>query len=155
MITKIKIFNTLAGVFAMLVILLAGSYFYSAFLEEPYLSYKNMPFAVPGVIVAGGPAISPVMRCSSASTTQAYTTTRNFQKLGANQAPFILPSIDITVEPGCSPATSRMNVVPDNAVPGFYRFSGVATVRGLFVDHQVHWNTDFFEVVEKPKGDKP
>ena len=45
---------------------------------------------------------------------------------------------------------TRVNVVPDEAPPGFYRFSGVAIIKGLMVDHEVPWNTDVFEVLAKP-----
>lgn len=150
MITKIKLFNTLAFILLALVLLLGGSYVYSAFFESPYLYYKNMPFHVSGVVNPGGPAVSPILRCSSATTTQAYTTTRAFQKIGANQAPSMLPSLSLTVEPGCEPAISRINIVPDNTLPGWYRFYGKASIRGLLVVHEVDWATDFFEVTARP-----
>jgi len=150
MISPIKIFNFLACIFALLVAILAGSYLYSAVFEEPYLSYKEMPFAVQGLTYAGGPAVSHVIRCNSSGSTKSYTTTRGFQKMGSNQLPTILPSIDLTVEPGCEPAISRINIVPDNALPGWYRFVGVASVHGLLVWHEVPWSTNFFEVVAKP-----
>ena len=37
--------------------------------------------------------------------------------------------------------------------PGFYRFSGVAMVKGLVVEHEVGWNTDVFEVIAKPPAE--
>ena len=144
------IFNVLACTLLGLVLFLGGSYIYSAYFEQPFLSYRDMPFKVPGIITAGSPTGSAVMRCSSASSTRNYTTTRSFQKIGAGQPPFLLPSVEVTIEPGCNPATSRMTVVPDNTPPGYYRFSGVASVPGLFVTHKVGWNTEFFEVVAKP-----
>lgn len=73
--------------------------------------------------------------------------------MGSGQAPTILPSIDVTIEPGCEPANSRMNVVPDGTLPGYYRFFGVAQVRGIFVTHEVKWDTDFFEVIPKSLKD--
>lgn len=150
---SLKLFNTLASVLFVLVLMLGGTYVYSAFFETPWLYYKNMPFHVTGPIYAGGPVSASVMRCSSASTTQAYNTTRSFQKAGANQAPTMLPSLSLSVEPGCEPALSRVNIVPDNALPGWYRFLGKAQVRGLFVEHEVDWATDFFEVVARPVKD--
>lgn len=145
-----KIFNGLAFILLALVMLLGGTYFYSVYFEEPFLSYKGMPFHVQGPTYAGGPAVGIIQRCSSADSTRSYTTSRGFQKMGSGQPPTILPSIDTTIEPGCEPATSRMNVVPDGTVPGYYRFFGVAQVRGLFVTHEVRWDTDFFEVIPKP-----
>ena len=148
--TSLKLFNTLALILFALVLMLGGTYIYSAFFEQPWLYYKNMPFHVAGTVYAGGPATSPILRCSAATTTQAYTTTRAFQKMGANQAPTMLPSLSLTVEPGCEPAISRLNIVPDNTLPGWYRFFGKASIHGLFVVHEVDWATDFFEVVARP-----
>ena len=144
------IFNVLACTLLGLVMLLGGSFVYSAFFESPWLYYKNMPFHVTGTVYPGGPAIAPILRCSSAKTTQAYSTTRAFQKMGANQAPSMLPSLSLTVEPGCEPAITRINIVPDNTLPGWYRFYGKASIHGLFVVHEVDWATDFFEVIAKP-----
>lgn len=153
MIPRIKIFNALVFTLLLLCTLLLFSYFYSAYLEEPYLSYKEMPFAVPSPVYAGGPAVSHVVRCNSTKTTKQYTTTRGFQKMGGNQPPIILPSIDLSLEPGCEPAISRINIVPDGTVPGYYRFVGVASVQGLLSWHQVPWGTDFFQVIAKPVKD--
>ena len=150
MITKLHVFNALACILLALVALLGACYVYSAFFETPWLYYKNMPFHVSGQVYAGGPAVALILRCSSATTTQAYSTTRAFQKMGANQAPSMLPSLSLTVEPGCEPAISRINIVPDNTLPGWYRFFGKASIRGLFVEHEVDWATDFFEVVARP-----
>ena len=149
------IFAGLLIVLASMVSLVFGGFVYSKYFEEPYLSYKNVPFTVAGTAVAGGPATAPVIRCSTSDKTEEYKTTRNFQKMGANQPAIILPSVDVTVEPGCEPAVSRINIVPDNALPGWYRFYGVATVEGLFITHKVPWGTGFFEVVAKPPAPAP
>ena len=150
MITNAKIFTGMVYTTAALVAVLVAGYIYSRFFEVPYLTYKNVPFTVTGTAIPGGPASAPVIRCSSSDTTEAYTTTRNFQKMGANQAAVVLPSVDVTVEPGCEPAISRINIVPDGTLPGYYRFYGVATVQGLFITHKVAWGTAFFEVIAKP-----
>ena len=68
----------------------------------------------------------------------------------SNQPALILESVLITIEPGCSSVQTRVNVVPETTPPGFYRFSGVAMVKGLIVEHEVGWNTDVFEVLAKP-----
>ena len=153
MISKVKIFNALVFMLLFLCTLLLFSYFYSAYLEEPYLSYKEMPFAVTGPVYAGGPAVSHVIRCNSTLKTKQYTTTRGFQKMGGNQPPTLLPSLDLTLEPGCEPAISRINIVPDGTLPGYYRFVGVARVQGLLSWHEVAWGTNFFEVIAKPSKD--
>ena len=68
----------------------------------------------------------------------------------SNQAALVLESVMITIQPGCSTVQTRVNVVPENTPPGYYRFSGVATIKGLIVEHEVEWNTDVFEVLAKP-----
>ena len=145
-----KIFTGLVYTTAALVLVLLSGYIYSRFFEVPYLTYKNVPFDVTEKVAAGSPVSADVLRCNSSKKTEAYTTTRNFQKMGANQPAIVLPSVDVTVEPGCEPAISRISIVPDGTVPGWYRFYGVAKVEGLFVMHQVPWGTAFFEVIAKP-----
>ena len=145
-----KIRNGLMALLTFLMLFAAVAYFYSTVIEEPYLYYKKMPFEVSGPVYPGGAAIASVIRCNDSGHTKSYTTTRGFQKMGANALPILLPSIDLTVEPGCEEAISRINVVPDNTLPGFYRFAGVASVRGLLTWHEVPWGTVFFEVIAKP-----
>ena len=144
------LFSVLAYMLLFLVALMGGGYIYSAFFEEPWLSYREMPFAVHGPVTAGGPASSHVIRCNSTKTSKSYTTTRGFQKMGANAPPILLPSLDLTVEPGCEKAISRINIVPDGTLPGWYRFTGTAAVHGFLVWHEVQWGTNFFEVVAAP-----
>ena len=155
MISNEKLFSGMLYTAVAMAVTVAGGYVYSHFFEEPYLTYKNVPFVVDGITVPGGPASSSVIRCSTSDKTEAYKTTRNFQKMGANQPAIILPSIDVTVEPGCEPGISRINVVPDNTLPGYYRFYGVASVEGLFTTHKVAWGTSFFEVAAKPPAPAP
>lgn len=145
-----SIFAGLAIVLALMMVTVFGAFIYSKYFEVPYLSYKNVPFTVVGTAVPGGPASAPVIRCSTSDKTESYRTTRNFQKMGANQVAIVLPSVEVTIEPGCAPAVSRINIVPDNSLPGWYRFYGVAGSQGLFVEHKVPWGTGFFEVVAKP-----
>ena len=144
------IFNVLAYVLLALMLLMGGTYFYSKFLEEPWLSYKIMPFEVKGPSHAGKPIVYTIIRCNDTGHTKTYSTTRSIQKMGSNQPPFLLPSTDLTVEPGCEPANPIINVIPDNATPGFYRFMGVAKVPGLLEVHEVPWSTKVFEVTAKP-----
>ena len=147
------LFNVLAYVLLTLVILTGGVYVYSKFFEEPWLSYKVMPFEVKAPNFAGNPIVYTIIRCNDSGRTKTYTTTRSIQKMGGNQPPFILPSTDLSVEPGCEPASPIINVIPDNATPGFYRFMGVAKVQGIFDTHEVIWSTKVFEVLPKVTKD--
>ena len=151
MISKIKLFNGLAAIFASLIVGLVGIYLHAEFVEEPWLSYGNMPFPVVGKVMAGQPVVYSVIRCNSKSTRQTYQTTRNLQRMGAGQISTPLPPIDVSIEPGCNPAQIRMNVIPITTPPGFYMVHGKVPVRGLYKDHIVGWNSSIFEVVADPK----
>ena len=129
-----------------------GVYLYSAYIEGPWLSYGNMPFPVTGKIMAGQPVVYPVIRCNSRSTPQTYRTTRNLRRMGAGQISNVLPSIDVTIEPGCNPAVIRMNVVPESTAPGFYMVHGEVPIHGLYSEHIVRWNSSIFEVIANPNA---
>ena len=145
-----KIFNALAASLLFLVFLTGATFLYSIFFEEPYLSYKAMPFEVDGFGYPGKAIVYTIIRCNNSARTKTYTTTRNIQKMGGNQTPFVLPSTDLTVEPGCETSRPTINVIPDNATPGIYRFMGMAKVPGIFGVHEVPWSTKFFEVKAAP-----
>lgn len=124
---------------------------YSYYIEKPILTYSPLPFPITAkVIYPGGVATATASRCNASDSTINYKSTRLLQRESSNQAAIILESVSITIQPGCSTVSTRVNVVPEETPPGFYRFSGVAVVRGLMVDHEVPWNTDVFEVVAKP-----
>ena len=142
--------NFLSFTLTLLIASVLLTYVYSVFIEEPYISYNPMPFPlVNKVVPAGGVATATAYRCNTQKTPISYKSSRQLRRENSTQPALILESVLITVEPGCSGVATRINVVPENTPPGFYRFSGVALVRGLIVEHEVGWNTDVFEVVAK------
>ena len=146
--------KTIRTFLSVIVLLLASSmmlaYIYSAYFEEPSVSYNPLPFPlVDKVVPAGGVATATAYRCNTQKTPISYRSSRQLRRENSSQPALILESVLITIEPGCSNVSTRINVVPETTPPGFYRFSGVAVIKGLIVDHEVGWNTDVFEVVAK------
>jgi len=150
-----KVRNALLATLAALILIVVCAYLYSKFIEEPYLSYQPMPFPiVASTIYPGGVAAAVASRCNSQSRVMQYHSSRQIKRENSTQPAVILDSLEISAEPGCASVSTRANVVPEDTQPGFYRFSGVAIIKGLMVDHEVGWNTDVFEVLAKPKEDK-
>ena len=143
--------NFLMATLAFFVLVIGGVYVYSAYFETPYIVYSPLPFTMTGQkIYPGGVATATATRCNTQSTPVTYKSSRRLTRENSTQPALILESVLITIAPGCSSVSTRINVVPENTPPGFYRFSGVAMVKGLIVEHEVGWNTDVFEVIAKP-----
>ena len=142
--------SVLTIIFIAFASLLSGAYAYSTWLEKPYLSYVNMPFPVMSKAEPGQRIAIQVARCSTSNVTEAYRTTHGIRNEVTHQN-IILPSIEVTIKPGCLLEISKINVIPEEAKPGFYSFYGVAKVRGLMTTHDVPWNSETFEVLAKPK----
>ena len=143
--------NALLATLAFFIMVIGGVYVYSAYFEKPYIVYNPMPFPMTGQkVYPGGVATATATRCNTQSTPVTYKSSRRLTRENSSQPALILESVLITIEPGCSSVSTRINVVPENTPPGFYRFSGVAMVKGLIVEHEVGWNTDVFEVIPKP-----
>ena len=148
--------NFLLATLSLLITIVLAGYVYSAFIEEPYIKYNPMPFpVVTQTVYPGGVATATATRCNTQKHPITYKSSRRLTRENSNQPALVLESVLITIEPGCSSVATRINVVPENTPPGFYRFSGVAMVKGLIVEHEVGWNTDVFEVIAKPPSPAP
>jgi len=145
-----KISNGLSGALAASIMFMGGIYVYSMFFEDPYLHYAPMPFPITEKVYPGAAAVALATRCNSQKTTLSYRTTRTLIPEDPYQKTVVLPGVEVTADPGCTTVSTRVNVVPIDTPMGFYRFAGVATVPGLMIDHKVNWNTEIFEVVQKP-----
>ena len=143
--------NFLMATLSFLIISVGAVYMYSAYIEKPYVTYTPLPFPMPQKYVyPGGVATATATRCNTRSTEVSYKSTRQFKRENSNEPAIILEPVQITIQPGCSSVSTRVNIVPLTATPGFYRFSGNAVIKGFMVDHAVPWNTDVFEVIAKP-----
>ena len=148
--------TALSALLAFLTFLVATVYVYSAYFEKPSISYTPLPFPITAQkIYPGGAATATATRCNTQSTPVTYKSSRKLVRENSNQPALVLESVLITIEPGCSSVQTRVNVVPENSPPGFYRFSGTALVKGLIFEHEVGWNTDVFEVLAKPPAAAP
>ena len=147
-----KIRNGLLATLTALILFVVCVYIYSRYLEEPYLSYKPLPFPMVNPrVYPGAVAAAIASRCNSRDRVMSYRSSRQIKRENSTQPAVILDSVEISAEPGCTTVSTRANVVPEDTQPGFYRFSGVAVIKGLMVDHEIGWNTDVFEVMAKPK----
>lgn len=157
---NIKSLQTIRNILIVTLLFLGGCVgavcLYSKYIEQPAISYAPLPFPITAkAIYPGGVATATATRCNSTKSTITYKSSRQLQRENSNQAALILESVVITIQPGCSTVSTRVNVVPDGTPPGYYRFSGVAIFKGLMVDHEVPWNTDVFEVLAKPATAAP
>ena len=151
-----KLRDALLATLTALILFVVCVYVYSRFIEKPTLSYTDLPFPTLVKAVHPGEVVTAIAtRCNSSSTTLTYRTSRTLKRENSAQADIILQSVEISAAPGCSPVSTKANVVPEDTLPGFYRFAGVALIKGLMYDHEVGWNTDVFEVVAKPMKVKP
>lgn len=144
---EMRVFHSLAMVAVFLgALLIAGNLFGSA-LETPYLSYANSPFPATGPVRAGEAVELVVERCNSDGRTRGYMVSHQLQNLDTGMVT-LLPDALIMIEPGCTQAISRLNVIPSGTRPGRYRVTGRATVHGFFAQHEVAWASQPFQVVQ-------
>ena len=143
--------SVLTIIFVALLSLISGAYAYSTWLEKSYLSYANLPFPVMSKAEPGQRLAVHVARCSTSNVTESYRTTHGLRNEVTRQN-IVLPSVEVTIKPGCLIEISKINIVPEEAKPGFYSFYGVAQTKGLMVMHEVSWNSETFEVLAKSKA---
>lgn len=120
---------------------------YLLWFQEPYLTYKNLPFPPTLQTVKPGQVMPlTVVRCSSASTIKSYTITHELRNEDGRSPAVIMPATLVTVAPGCAQTTSLVNLVPAATPPGRYRIVGVAIVEGALRSIPVPWSSQAFEV---------
>jgi hypothetical protein len=145
-----RVFHSLAILLAALGALVLGGQWFGSVAEKPYLRYVNSPFPAAGPVKAGEAVQLVVERCNDGSRTRGYLVSHQLRNLDTGMVT-ILPDALVMIEPGCTTAISRLNVIPAGTTPGRYRVTGRATVHGFFAQHEVAWESQPFEVLE---GDK-
>jgi hypothetical protein len=145
-----RVFHSLAILLAGLgALVITGQLFGSTF-ETAWLRYVNSPFPAAGPVRAGEAVQLVVERCNDGTRTRGYMVSHQLQNLDTGMVT-ILPDALVMIEPGCSTAISRMNVIPSGTEPGRYRVTGRATVHGFFAQHDVPWASQAFTVLEGAK----
>ncbi len=119
-----------------------------AYMEPPYLTYRNVPFPVlTPEVKAGDVVLIRVERCNSTHTKRAYITGRALIPHGPGLKPIEMQSAAASIRPGCQVSNSALNIVPPGTAPGRYHIEGVAEIAGTIRTHSVLWSSASFEVV--------
>jgi hypothetical protein len=148
---EMRVFHWLAVLLAVLGALVIAGQLFGASIETPYLRYTNSPFPAAGPVRAGEAVQLVVERCNDSGRHRGYMVSHQLRNLDTGMVT-ILPDALVMIEPGCTTAISRLNVIPSGTEPGRYRVTGRATVHGFFSQHDVTWESQAFTVLE---GDKP
>ena len=138
---------TAASVFLVLVAAAISTMFYFTLLEQPYLTYENLPFPTTVESVKQGEIIPVrVIRCNSDSTTHSFALSNSLYNIDTGQYT-LLPGFSIMIAPGCTDAISRINRMPTDLLPGRYKLFGTAEIRGKIRTFIVDWNSAPFNVL--------
>lgn len=119
----------------------------------PYLApmplvYRNLPFPVLNApIYPGETIIMRVSRCTRDVDVPTWLVTRELVNLDTGRR-MVLPASTSMVRLGCEVYDAQSAELPDDLIPGRYIYRGAAMVRGRWVDADVAWQTEPFEVVQ-------
>ena len=115
--------------------------------DEPWLTYPVLPFPVLMPTVHAGQSIPlSVQRCNSGKATRTYISSHSLVSIDQSQPEVILPPINASVKPGCSPVESHANLIPRDTQPGFYRIEGITEINGAVRNFSLPWSSEQFEV---------
>jgi hypothetical protein len=138
---------------ATLFIVCASILIYARWFEKPWLIYQNLPFPAVMLKVHPGDAVPLVIeRCNSTKVIKQYSITHsllNTDSKNLGLLPVLLPSLPLSIEPGCSRYITKVHITPIDTAPGTYKFFGSASIQGLLVTHDVEWYSEEFEVVDQ------
>lgn len=142
---------TLAVVFSAMTFGIVGVVLGYLFLEKPAIEYRNVPFPAPRQINHAGDVVPLVInRCNTTNKAINYSTTHTLKRIQGSMVFYtVLPEVQIMAPPGCTFATSAINTLPLDLVPGRYVLFGTAEVRGTLRVHYVDWYSEEFDVVAK------
>jgi hypothetical protein len=115
--------------------------------EEPWLSYRNLPFEVAIPVVRPGEVIPlRVKRCNAEKTPQIYSIARTLENVRTGRQ-YVMPDSIVQLKPGCTEAISLANVVPPDVPFGRYKLNGLSQVQSSFRIHFIGWTSHEFEVI--------
>lgn len=137
----------LSVTFAALCIVASAMLSWVLLLEPPWLTYRNLPFPSELHTVKPGEVVPLIVeRCNSSGSVKTYRVTRSLQRMDGAGEYIVLTSSEVNIAPGCAIGTSRVNVVPIEALPGRYRFIGAGLIHGMLREHVVPWRSAEFIV---------
>lgn len=120
---------------------------YLIWLEQPYLSYTNLPLPLlKDRIYAGEQLPLRVNRCNTSKQTQTYMVARSLHNLDVPSDVIALESTAVSVLPGCTSDVTLLHRIPVFVEPGHYQLRGVAMVPGLIRNFLVEWHSEPFTV---------
>lgn len=132
---------------AVVVLTIAATVGWYGWFAPPYLTYNGTSFEmVEQNVKAGGVAIARVDRCNRMKSTQFYFITRKMISLDTGRPPVLLPSAEVSVEPGCATVLSPQPI-PQGVPPGRYYIAGKSRIPGIIRDRVIDWGTAPFNVV--------
>ena len=137
------------SLFWLLIALAVATLVYLMYFEPPFLSYQGLPFKVEGPARAGESVKLIVTRCNSSDKPREYEVTHWLKCAGGDQLLVVLPSGKVPpIKPGCEPARSAFNVVPEGTKLGWCRVGGFGVVKGTLRTVGVPWVSEWFEVIQ-------
>lgn len=149
MITKLTVMQGLAGSSAILMFVLALGSVWAMYFESPYLTYTNIPFpqVAPALIVPGSNVSMLISRCGTNDKQIMYSSTQ----FAINEETLVIiafPVIPLVILPGCQTDKNLVSKLPYDIPAGKYHFYGVTTITGGFINHDIPWTSQTFEVTE-------
>ena len=145
-----RIFPAFVFLACVMIISTVATVVWALFIDQPYLSYKNLPFPTTIQKVRAGEVIPlRVYRCNDTDTVQVYTVAHLIVSLDKELPSFVLPPNELVpIEAGCTEAVSMINRIPQEAPPGTYSVVGVARIPMLLGRKAlVPWHSQPFEVM--------
>lgn len=120
---------------------------YAVYLESSYLYYQNLPFNVEVPVEAGRPVTIVIERCNKSNSEKVYVSTRALKRLD-DGFELMLPSMTMTIAPGCHRALNKTIIVPRDIKLGTYHLFGITVTQGMMTDHKIPWYSEPFEIIE-------
>lgn len=134
-------------VLAIILMGLASIPSWAPYLAPTPLVYRNLPFPVMNApIHPGETIIMRVSRCTRDVDVPTWLVTRELVNLETGRR-MILPASTSMIRLGCEEYDARSAELPDDLVPGRYIYRGAVMVHGRWIDADVAWQTEPFDVV--------
>lgn len=143
-----KTFRAMLTTTGLLLSVCSVVYVYGTYIQEPFLSFKNLPFQVLSTARPGETVFLNIERCNATKKTKKYSTTYAFRNEESKGSFILKDETNIAIPPGCHRDRSGATSVPTGMPKGVYTLYGVATVDTPFGKKYVEWYSEPFSVLE-------